>query len=284
MNNDNSGAGPGETCRGAYLSPLAVIALSFGYAVGWGAFVMPGTDFLPNAGPVGTSIGLLVGTLAVAVLAFNYHRATVGIGGEGGAYGFVTKMFGPNHGFLVGWVLFLSYVAIMWANATALVLLARYLFGNALQFGFHYTMVGFDVYFGEVLLSLAAIVLCGVICLVGKRFAVRIHTFFAFALVAGVATCFVAALLKYRGGPAALGPAFSSDGVPPSIQILQILEVTLFQGRAEPIRDGLLRPAAPILLNGFGSMSNPNRNMERKPNRSVKSSSLLRLPTMNYLP
>ncbi len=33
-----------------------------------------------------------------------------------------------------------------------------YLFGGTFQFGFHYTMVGFDVYFGEVLLSPAAIV------------------------------------------------------------------------------------------------------------------------------
>ena len=208
---------------GAYLSPLAVIALSFGYAVGWGSFVMPGTDFLPNAGPLGTVIGLAFGTLAVVVLAYNYHRATVGIPGAGGTYGFVTAVFGPNHGFLMGWFMFLTYVAIMWANATAIVLLARYLFGNAFQFGFHYTMAGFDVYFGEVLLSLAAIVLCGGVCLVGKRFAVRIHTFFAFALVAGVVTCFVAALSKHQGGITALAPAFSSDGTPPSIQILQIL-------------------------------------------------------------
>ena len=37
-----------------YLSPLNVWALSFGCAVGWGAFVMPGTTFLPIAGPLGT--------------------------------------------------------------------------------------------------------------------------------------------------------------------------------------------------------------------------------------
>ena len=36
----------------------------------------------------------------------------------------ITKIFGYNHGFLVGWFLFLTYVAILWANATALVLLA----------------------------------------------------------------------------------------------------------------------------------------------------------------
>ena len=70
----------------AYLSPLGVIALSFGYAVGWGSFVLPGTMFLPNAGPVGTIVGLLIGTTAVAVLAYNYHRMTVGVQGSGGAY------------------------------------------------------------------------------------------------------------------------------------------------------------------------------------------------------
>lgn len=34
-----------------YLSTVGALALSFGYAVGWGAFVMPGTTFLPGAGP-----------------------------------------------------------------------------------------------------------------------------------------------------------------------------------------------------------------------------------------
>ena len=219
-NNDNSGAGGKQ---GAYLSPLAVIALSFGYAVGWGSFVMPGTDFLPNAGPLGTIIGMAIGTLAVVVLAYNYHKATVGVQGTGGAYGFITKTFGPNHGFLVGWFLFLTYVAIMWANATAMVTLARALFGDALQFGFHYTVLGFDVHLGEVLPCLAAILLCGGICLVGKRFAVRVHTFFAFALIAGVAVCFIAALKQHQGGLSAMGPAFAANGTPKAIQILSII-------------------------------------------------------------
>ena len=215
---------PSETSlpKGAYLSPLGVIALSFGYAVGWGSFVLPGTMFLPNAGPAGTIIGLLIGAAAVVVLAYNYHKVTAAVQGSGGAYGFITEIFGPNHGFLVGWFLFLTYVAVLWANATALVLLARYLFGNALQFGFHYTMVGFDVYFGEVLLSLAAIVLCGCACILGKRFAVRLHTFCAFALIIGVAVCFSAALVLHKGGTAAMGPAFSPEG-PAAVQILRIL-------------------------------------------------------------
>lgn len=43
---------------GRYLSPVSAWAMSFGCAVGCGAFVMPGTAFLPVAGPLGTLIGL----------------------------------------------------------------------------------------------------------------------------------------------------------------------------------------------------------------------------------
>lgn len=41
-------------CQFGLFSPVAAIALSFGYAVGWGAFMMPGRAFLPGAGPLGT--------------------------------------------------------------------------------------------------------------------------------------------------------------------------------------------------------------------------------------
>ncbi|MBR3688333.1 MAG: amino acid permease, partial [Lentisphaeria bacterium] len=205
-----------------YLSFAGALALSFGYAVGWGAFVLPGSMFLPNAGPAGTIIGFLIGTVAITVLAFNFHKVTTHLQGAGGTYGFITKVFGQNHGFLMGWFLFLTYMAILWANATALVLLVRFLFGDALQFGFHYTMVGFDVYLGEVLLCLAAIVLCACACIAGRRLAIGLHTFFAFVLLAGVVTCFVAALFQHKGGMAGMGPAFSTSG-PKAVQILRIL-------------------------------------------------------------
>ena len=48
-----------------YLSPINIWALSFGCAVGWGAFVMPGTTFLPMAGPLGTALGMTVGALLI---------------------------------------------------------------------------------------------------------------------------------------------------------------------------------------------------------------------------
>ena len=206
---------------GAYLTPLAVIALSFGYAVGWGSFVMPGTVFLPGAGPAGTVIGILLGAAAIAVFAFNYHRMLQRVQGPGGAVAFTIKAFGADHGFLLAWFLWLTYVAILWANATALVLLVRYLFGDALQrylfgdalqFGFHYTLAGFDVYFGEVVLCILAIAFCGAVCLFRKRFAIGLHTLLAGVFVAGVVTVFAAALSRHDGGFAAMGPAFAPKG------------------------------------------------------------------------
>ena len=75
MNNDKTDANSGGK-KGlgniAYLSPLAVIALSFGYAVGWGSFVLPGAMFLPNAGPAGSTVGFLIGTVAIVVLAYDF--------------------------------------------------------------------------------------------------------------------------------------------------------------------------------------------------------------------
>lgn len=40
-----------------YLLPMDVWALSLGCIIGWDAFVMPGTTFLPVAGPLGTIVG-----------------------------------------------------------------------------------------------------------------------------------------------------------------------------------------------------------------------------------
>ena len=205
-----------------YLSPLGALALSFGFAVGWGAFVMPGRFFLPVAGPLGTLIGSVAGSLAMCVIAWCYHILAVKTPGPGGAFAYANKAFGLDHGFVVSWFLCLAYIAVLWANATALVLLARYTLGDALQFGFHYTLAGFDVYLGEVLACVAAIVLAGSVCLGGKRCAARFQTALALVFVAGVAVCLVAAFARHTGGLASMAPAFSPKG-PRAVQIIHIL-------------------------------------------------------------
>ena len=196
--------------------------LSFGYAVGWGAFIMPGTTFLPGAGPLGTVIGVLFGTAAMVIFAVNYYRLTLRYPGPGGASCFAQKVFGEDHGFLVAWFLWLTYIAILWANATVLILVVRFTLGDVLQFGFHYNIAGFDVYLGEAMLSITAILVCGGICLFSKKLAVMTQIVFAAVLALGVFGFFFFALTRHEGGLASMAPAFA-DGLNPAMQISRIL-------------------------------------------------------------
>ena len=68
-----SSSSAGSDGLGRYLSPLSAWALSFGCAVGWGAFIIPGTTFLPLAGPLGTLIGLGIGA-AVMFLGYGLYN------------------------------------------------------------------------------------------------------------------------------------------------------------------------------------------------------------------
>ena len=135
--NDRSNGSASGLSR--YLSPLSVWALSFGCAVGWGSFVMPGTTFLPKAGPLGTALGIFAGAVVMFIIGMNYHYLMNKYPDAGGTLTYSIKTFGYDHGFLSSWFLILVYIAIIWANATALALIARNLFGNLFQFGFHFT-------------------------------------------------------------------------------------------------------------------------------------------------
>ncbi|MBR0172948.1 MAG: hypothetical protein IJQ21_09165 [Lachnospiraceae bacterium] len=66
-----------------------------------------------------------------------------------GVFTYTTEAFGHDHGFLAAWFLILAYVAVMWANATAVVLVARNHHGDTFQTGFYYQIAGYDIYLGE---------------------------------------------------------------------------------------------------------------------------------------
>ena len=212
----------GKDGLGRYLSPLSAWALSFGCAVGWGAFIMPGTAFLPVAGPLGTLIGLGVGAAVMFVVGRNYHYLIQNFPEAGGAYGYVKRVCGGDHGYICGWFLILTYIAIAWANATALALIGRNLLGGLFSFGFKYEIFGYDVYAGEILLSIAALLIVGGVFLCGKRFAARVQTVFALALCGGIAVCAAAVLMKHQGGIAGFAPAFAV-GKPPVLQVLAVV-------------------------------------------------------------
>ena len=204
---------PGDGKLSRYLSPVGAWALAFGCSVGWGAFVMPGTTFLPVAGPVGTALGILIGGLIMLVIGMNYHHLMMRFPDSGGTYAYAKYSFGYDHGFLNGWFLLLTYVAIIWANATALPLIARHLFGGLFQFGFHYQIAGFDIYAGEVLLAEASLLFAGLICLRGPV-AAKVQVVMALILGGGIIVGTVAALVHPQSHILTIAPAFSPNQAP----------------------------------------------------------------------
>lgn len=210
-----------------YLSPLGVWALAFGSAVGWGAFVMPGTTFLPVAGPLGTALGIAIGALVMFVIGINYQSLMKRYPDAGGAYAYVKNLCNYDHGYLCGWFLIITYIAIVWGNATALAVICRELFGNVFAVGLHYRIAGYDVYLGEVALSAFALLAIGSVAIMAKRFAAKVQTFMAIVLFAGIAIVLCIACFHNGVSLSHLAPSFSSaNGTAVPKQIIAIIALT----------------------------------------------------------
>lgn len=199
-------------------------AIALGCIIGWGAFVMPGSTFLPEAGPAGTAIALAVGTCIMLAIAANFHFMANRYPENGGAFIFAYKTFGMNHGFGCAWALALAYISIIPQNATALVLIIRSLFGNLLEVGFHYNISGFDIYAGE---SAVVVLVLAIVCVLffTNSSLVRIaQTLFAICLVVAAAAVVSGIALHPATSIESLQPPFNPDASPVA-GILAILAI-----------------------------------------------------------
>ena len=197
-----------------HLSPINVWSLALGCIIGWGAFVMPGNTFLKNAGPLGTAIAMLVAALIMIVIAFNYNYMIQKYPVAGGEFTYTQKAFGRTNGFICAWFLGLSYLAIVPLNGTALALIGRNLMQNIFQFGFHYSVAGYDIYLGEILLAVAALVLFAWLSIRGVKTSGVFQTILVFALIGGVAVISLAAIFSTKVSFASLSPAFHPGSSP----------------------------------------------------------------------
>ncbi|MBR1919756.1 MAG: APC family permease [Spirochaetales bacterium] len=193
------------------LSPLNVWALALGCIIGWGAFVMPGNTFLVKAGPLGTAIAMAISALIMIIIAFNYNYMVNRFPIAGGEFIYTRNAFGEKHAFICSWFLGLSFLAIVPLNATALALIGRNLMNNIFQVGFHYSIAGYDIYLGEILLAESALVLFAVMSMKDVKIAGWFQTALVFALVGGVLVISIAALFRGRLSAAFLSPGFNPD-------------------------------------------------------------------------
>ena len=170
-----------------HLSPLHVWSLAFGCIIGWGAFMMPGTTFLPTAGTLGTTLAMVVGALVMAVISLSYSYMVSRHPKAGGEFVFARACFGRHHAFVCGWFLALAYLANVPMNCTALGLMTRRLFFGVFQFGRLYQVAGYDIWAGEIVLSLTVLSIITFLSVRGVRKSGIVQTIMAF----GLATAFV---------------------------------------------------------------------------------------------
>lgn len=169
---------------------------------------MPGAVFLSNAGPMGTLIAMETGTLIMLVISYNYSYMIDKFPLTGGEFIYAKMAFGNHHGFLCAWFLSLSYLSVIPLNATALNLIMRAVLGRTFQFGFHYTVAGYHVYFGEMLLAIGALLMFMWLNSLGVRVTGKLQTLLVMVLLGGILIVLGGAIMSPHASSANLHPMF----------------------------------------------------------------------------
>ena len=195
------------------LNPMNVWAIAFGCVIGWGSFINPGKKFLSNSGVAGTAIAMIMGALVMIIIAFSYAYMVPKYPKAGGEFTFSKNCFGKNMAFICGWFLVVAYLTNVPMNSTAIGLIVDGLDGSAdiLKFGFHYSIAGFDIYMGEMLLAAFILVLFGYLNILGVHKAAIVQTILSTMLIICVFTLFVAALVSSKAKGINMAPVWGFD-------------------------------------------------------------------------
>lgn len=193
------------------LSPLSVWALAFGCIIGWGSFINPGKKFLPNSGVAGTAIAMLLGALTMMIIAFSYAYMVPKHPKAGGEFTFTKACFGKRAAFICGWFLVAAYLTNVPMNSTAIGLIVDGIFGDVLKWGFHYSIAGFEVWLGEIIVASAILILFGVLNIFGVKKAAFVQTILTVLLVISVFSLFVSGLVSSHATLDNMSPVWGFD-------------------------------------------------------------------------
>ncbi|MGX8699235.1 MAG: APC family permease, partial [bacterium] len=205
-------------------TPLGIWAFSIGTSIGWGSFIVTCNTYLQKSGLMGTVLGLLIGMGVILVITWNLQYMIRTAPNAGGIYTYERSESGKDMGFLAFWFVLLTYFAILWANITSVPLFARFFFGNLFHFGFHYTIFGYEVWLGEVLLSVTAVALVGFLCAHSSRVPNAIMAAAALVFAVGFTVCAILAVARHES--AYSYEPFYAEGASAFSQILRIAVIS----------------------------------------------------------
>ena len=195
------------------LNPMHVWAIAFGCVIGWGSFINPGKKFLSNSGVAGTAIAMILGAAVMIIIAFSYAYMVPKYPKAGGEFTFTRMCFGKRMAFLCGWFLVSAYLTNVPMNSTAIALIIDGLTDHKgiLNFGFHYTIAGNEIYLGQMLPAMAILLLFGWLNIIGVRKAGVVQTVLSVLLVVCVFTLFFSALISAKAKSVNFTPIWGFD-------------------------------------------------------------------------
>ena len=147
-----------------------MLAVAFGAMVGWSWVVLAG-EMIVRAGAVGSILAFGAGAVMVWLVGLTYAELSAALSRAGGELSFTFVAMGPVGAFVCGWTLVLAYAAVCAFEAVALPTVLGYLVpafgvGDPL-----YTVAGWDVRPGWVLVGTGGALVIGVVNYRGIRFA-----------------------------------------------------------------------------------------------------------------
>ena len=196
------------------LKPHWVWAIALGSAVGWGAFILP-ADWMGTAGPLGALLGLAIGGGLMIIVGVSYGFLARVFPVSGGAFAYTLVGFGRTHAFICAWFMTLGYVSIVALNASALALLGKHVLPQVAEQVHLYNIAGWDVFLGEVLIAMAALVVVAVINIRGGGNSSRLQFWLCVIMIAAVLFMFIGVLfVSPTGDLTNMQPLFAPDTAP----------------------------------------------------------------------
>ncbi len=190
----------------------SIWAVALGSIIGWGCFIQGGLWTQRAGGPLTLFLGFLVGGLLMIVVGYSYSYMIAKFPVAGGEFAYAYKGFGRTASYICGWMLSLGYLSIVALNATALPVLASYIFPGVFNKGYLYTIAGYDVYMGEVAIALFFIILFGIMNYMGAKSVGKLQLAMVLIMCAAVVISVVGTIVTGSFDASNLAPAYGAGG------------------------------------------------------------------------
>lgn len=182
-------------------------AIALGSAIGWGAFILP-SDWIGKAGPMGALLGLSIGGALMVVIGVSYGFLAKVFPVSGGAFAYTLIGIGRTHAFVCAWFMTLGYISIVALNASALGVLARHIVPDIAQFGYLYTIAGWDVHLGEVGIAVVGLLIFALLNVRGGGNSARFQFYMCVLMIGAMLIVFTGVLMSDQGKLANMEPLF----------------------------------------------------------------------------